>query len=257
MHKGQYDNDITVWSPEGRIHQIEYSMEAVKMGGASVGIKSKTHSVICALQKSASELSSYQKKIFEIDDHIGVSVSGISADARVLCKFMRNECLNHRYVYDSSILAQRLVNKVSDKSQTNTQRYGSRPYGVGMLIASYDKNGSHIYETCPSGNYYDWKAQSIGNRPQSAKTYLEKHYESFVDASRDELICHALRALRETLIVNPTYEQKKDKEPTSLTIRNCAVGIVGKDEKFHILTPEEVGRYLESIESGHAEPMSL
>lgn len=247
MHKGQYDNDITVWSPEGRIHQIEYAMEAVKMGGASIGIKSKTHSVVCALQKASSELSSYQKKIFEIDDHIGVSISGISADARVLCKFMRNECLNHRYIYESSILSHRLVNKLSDKSQTNTQRYGGRPYGVGMLMVSYDKNGSHVYETCPSGNFYDWKAQAIGNRYQSAKTYLEKNYESFEVSDRDELICHALRALRETLIVNPTYEQKKDKEPTTLTSLNCAVGIVGKDEKFHILTQEEVSAYLERI----------
>lgn len=250
MYRSQYDSDITVWSHEGRVHQIEYAMEAVKIGGACVGLKSKTHSVLCALQRSASELSSYQRKIFDIDDYIGASISGISADGRVLCKFMRNECLNHRYLFESDILSKRLLNKVADKCQVNTQRYGRRPYGVGLLVASYDKHGTHIYETCPSGNFYDWKAHAIGNRSQSARTYLERNYESFENCTRDEIILHAIRALRETIVVNPTYEQKKDKEPTSLTEYNCAIGIVGKDEKFHVLEPEEVRRYLDMLEEG-------
>lgn len=78
MFRSNYDGDITTWSPQGRIHQIEYAMEAVKQGSACVGLKSKTHAVIVALKRSSSELGSYQKKIFKIDDHIGIAISGLT-----------------------------------------------------------------------------------------------------------------------------------------------------------------------------------
>ena len=167
MYRNQYDSDITVWSPEGRIHQVEYAMEAVNQGFACVGLKSKTHAVVCALQRSNSELASYQRKIFEIDSHIGVSIAGLTADARVLCKFMRTECLNHKYVYGTPIVGSRLVKRVADsillnnnqliicrkrfsffasvvalnvrqESQVSTQRYGRRPYGIGLLVIAHD-----------------------------------------------------------------------------------------------------------------------
>jgi 20S proteasome subunit alpha 6 len=98
-----------------------------------------------------------------------------------------------------------------------------------------------MLETCPSGNYFDWKAQSIGARSQSAKTYLEKHYKDFENASRDELIRHGLSALRETL---SSRADEKDKEPTTLSGENCALGIVGEEEEYHIIAGEELQRYV-------------
>lgn len=82
--RNQYDNDVTVWSPQGRIHQLEYAMEAVKQGSACVGLKSKTHAVIVALKRAPSELSAYQKKVISIDDHCAAAVAGLTADARLL-----------------------------------------------------------------------------------------------------------------------------------------------------------------------------
>jgi len=82
--RNQYDNDVTVWSPQGRIHQLEYAMEAVKQGSATVGLKSKTHAILIALKRAPSELSAYQKKVVPIDDHCGVAVAGLTADARLL-----------------------------------------------------------------------------------------------------------------------------------------------------------------------------
>jgi hypothetical protein len=142
MFRSNYDGDITTWSPQGRIHQIEYAMEAVKQGSACVGLKSKTHAVIVALKRSSSELGSYQKKIFKIDDHIGIAISGLTgmsyfelefakqfcinmhldnfvylsflADARVLSKYMRTECLNHKFVYEEPVQTSRLVIQVAD-----------------------------------------------------------------------------------------------------------------------------------------------
>lgn len=85
------------------------------------------------------------------------------------------------------------------ESQIPTQRYGRRPFGVGLLVAGYDDLGAHLFQTCPSANYYECKCMAIGARSQSARTYLEKHLSEFAAASLDDLIKHALRALRDTL----------------------------------------------------------
>lgn len=93
-----------------------------------------------------------------------------------------------------------IIKKYSiSESQIPTQRYGRRPFGVGLLVAGYDDLGTHLYQTCPSANYYECKSMAIGARSQSARTYLEKHLNEFPDNSCDELIRHALRALRDTL----------------------------------------------------------
>lgn len=96
--------------------------------------------------------------------------------------------------------------------------------------------------------FYDWRAQSIGNRCQSARTYLEKHVGDIETSDRENLIIHAVRALRDTLSANQTAEQIKDKEPTELNVKNCSIGVVGEGEEFHILTEEEVAHYLGLID---------
>ncbi|ESO93223.1 hypothetical protein LOTGIDRAFT_232677 [Lottia gigantea] len=237
MFRNQYDNDVTVWSPQGRLHQLEYAMEAVKQGSATVGIKSKTHAVLAALKRAPSELSSHQKKILSIDDHVGVAIAGLTADARSLSNFMRSECLNSRYAYNSPLPVSRLVSMLGSKSQILTQRYGRRPFGVGLLVAGYDSMGPHIYQTCPSANYYDCKAMAIGARSQSARTYLERKLDEFSDCELDELVKHALRSLRDTL-----------PSEIELTNKNCSIGIVGKDQDFAIYDDDGVTRYLSMIE---------
>ena len=132
--------------------------------------------------------------------------------------------------------------------QHHTQRYGKRPYGVGLLVAGYDSTGPHIFETCPSGNFYDFYAQAIGARSQAAKTYLEKKYQTFPDASEGDLIKHVIRALRETV--------GKGKDDDKLTAESCAIGIVGKDSVFKILSVDEVRPYLEELDAG-AQPMDV
>lgn len=164
MFRNQYDTDCITWSPAGRIHQIEYAMEAVKQGSAAVGLRSKTHALVASIKKSSNELSSHQKKIFKIDDHMGIAIAGLVPDGRVLAKYMRSECLNYRFVYDGPMHVGRLVAQVADKSQLGTQRAGHRPYGVGLLVAGYDQTGPHIFQTCPSGNFWEYHAFAIGAR---------------------------------------------------------------------------------------------
>ncbi|MFQ6642078.1 hypothetical protein Gotur_018212, partial [Gossypium turneri] len=199
MFRNQYDTDVTTWSPAGRLFQVEYAMEAVKQGSAAIGLRSKTHVVLGCVNKANSELSSHQKKIFKVDDHIGVAIAGLTADGRVLSRYMRNECINYSFTYESPLPVGRLVVQLADKAQVCTQRSWKRPYGVGLLVAGLDESGAHLYYNCPSGNYFEYQAFAIGSRSQAAKTYLERRFESFRDASRDDLVKDALMAIRETL----------------------------------------------------------
>ena len=120
-------------------------MEAVKQGSATIGLKSKTHAVIVALKRATSELSAYQKKIIPIDNHLGISIAGLTADARFLSKFMRTECLEHRFTFDEPLPITRLIGTLGNKLQVCTQRYDRRPYGVGLLVAGYDVSCSFLY----------------------------------------------------------------------------------------------------------------
>jgi len=243
MFRNQYDNDVTVWSPQGRIHQLEYAMEAVKQGSATVALKNATHAVIVALKRAPSELSSHQKKIIEIDSHVGISISGLTADARGLSKFMRTECINSRYAYERPLPLSRLVAMLGNKSQVPTQRYGRRPYGVGLLVAGYDELGPHVYQTCPSANYFDCKAMAIGARSQSARTYVEKILDALPTCSLQELVAHGLRALRDTL-----------PSEVELTTKNCSLAIVGKDTPFTVYDDDAVTDYLKLIEGEERAP---
>ncbi|KAL3904127.1 MAG: hypothetical protein SGILL_010189, partial [Bacillariaceae sp.] len=223
---------------------VEYAMESVKQGSACVGLKSKTHVVLGALKRSVSELSSHQKKLLEIDDHIGVGIAGLTADARSLAKYMRNECLNNKYVFGTPITPALLMGDLADKHQRTTQTYVRRPFGVGLLVAGIDPQfqTTHLYQTCPSGNMYEFYASAIGARSQSARTYLEKHYEAFSDAALDELIVHALQALVGCV--------SGDDE---LTKENGSICIVGKDQKFTMLEGDALQPYLDRLEVKNAE----
>ncbi|XP_063698650.1 proteasome subunit alpha type-1 [Culicoides brevitarsis] len=236
MFRNQYDSDVTVWSPQGRLHQVEYAMEAVKQGSATIGLKNKDFAVLIALKRASSELSSYQKKIIEIDDHLGISMAGITADARVLSRFLRQECLNHKYTFEDLHPVGRLMTKLGNKMQVSTQRYDRRPYGVGLIVVGYDDQGPHVFQVCPSANFYNCKAMSIGSRSQSARTYLEKHLAKFPDCSKEDLIVHGLNALQDTL-PNEVEMSKK----------NVSIGITGLNENFHVLTEDETEKYLAKI----------
>ncbi|KAL7270164.1 Proteasome subunit alpha type-6 [Rhizina undulata] len=236
MFRNNYDNDSVTFSPQGRIFQVEYALEAIKQGSAAVGLVSKTHAVLVALKRNAEELGSYQKKIIGIDQHFGLALAGLAPDARVLSNFMRQQATSSRLLYNRPIPLARVVNAIADKAQTNTQHYGRRPYGVGLLVAGVDETGPHLWEFQPSGMVLEYRGAAIGARSQSARTYLERSYEAFPDATKDELVLHGLRALRDSLA--------QDKE---LTTANTSVAVVGVGEKFRLFDGDEVGEWLEKL----------
>lgn len=213
-------------------------MEAVKQGSAAIGLRSKTHVVLASVNKANNELSSHQKKIFKVDDHIGVAIAGLTADGRVLSRYMRSECINYSYLYESPLPIGRLVVQLADKAQVCTQRSWKRPYGVGLLVGGLDESGAHLYYNCPSGNYFEYQAFAIGSRSQAAKTYLERKFGNFMESSRENLLKDALFALRETL------------QGEKLTSSNCTVAVVGvgKGEEFQILDKETVQALINEFE---------
>jgi len=130
----------------------------------------------------------------------------------------------------------RLVVQVADKSQVGTIRVGHRPYGIGLLVAGADSTGPHLFETQPSGQYFEYKAWAIGARSQAGRTYLEKHFEAFAALELDELISHALLALRETMATG-----------TELTSANAAIGFVSEGQAFTIMENDAIKPYLDAI----------
>ncbi|EAQ86523.1 conserved hypothetical protein [Chaetomium globosum CBS 148.51] len=245
MFRNNYDNDSVTFSPQGRIFQVEYAAEAVKQGSVVVGIASKTHVVLVAIKRNAEELSSYQKKLFPIDEHVGIAIAGLTSDARVLSNFMKQQCLGHRLTFGRSMPVRTLVEIIGSKAQINTQHYGKRPYGVGLLVAGVDDHGPHLFEFQPSGMTEEMVAFAIGARSQMARTYLEKNIDKFADCDREELIRHGLRALKESLV--------QDRE---LTIDNTSVGVSGvvkaedgssKVEPFQVYDQQDVAAWIESV----------
>jgi 20S proteasome subunit alpha 6 len=188
-----------------------------------------------SVQRNAEELSSYQKKIIPIDSHFGIALAGLASDARVLSNFMKQQSLASRLTYDRAIPLSEITARIADRAQTNTQQYGKRPYGVGLLIAGVDAKGPHLFEFQPSGVTQEMVACGIGARSQMARTYLERHLDEFEGSSREELIQHALRALKESL--------SQDKE---LTVDNTSIGIGGVGEDFVHLEGQDVAEWLDA-----------
>jgi len=239
-----YDTDCITFAPSGRLLQVEYAMKAVEQGEAVLGLRSNTDVVLCAFVKARSDLAEPSSKTFKLDSHMAMGIAGVTADGRVIADYFRNECLNHRYIYDSPANIGRLVTQLADKSQQKTQNSSKRPFGVGCLIAGVDEKGPHLFETCPSGNFHEFYAMAIGGRSTSAKTYLEKHFEEFKTCSRDELIKHAVEALNKTTTASDT----------TLTTKNVAVCIIGKDHDYKQVDTDTLQKVIDTLEKKEEEP---
>lgn len=237
MFRNEYDTDITTWSPTGRLFQLDYANEAVNNGSAAVGVKGADFVVLAALKRSpVAELSSYQEKVFELDEHVGMAMSGLVSDGRILARTLRTECMNYRYMYSSGLPINEMADLLADKAQRHIQYAGKRPFGVGLLIAGYDRQGPHLFQTIPSGDVFDFKATAMGVRSQASRTYLEKHFNTFPNCSVDELVNHALKALASAT-----------GEGVDLNIKNTTIAVVGKGTPFTIYDEEASRKYLDGF----------
>jgi len=168
-----------MYSPDGRIYQVEYALETVKRGTLAIGIKCD-NGVIIAVEENprALQVSSITQKIFQIDNHIGIAAAGYIPDARVQVDSARFFSQSNRLTYDEPIEVETVAKHLADQSHQFTQYSGVRPYGVALIIAGVDQKGASIYVTDPSGTYVSYAAVSIGENSDAVMDFLEKNYKS-------------------------------------------------------------------------------
>jgi len=228
-----YDRAITVFSPDGKLYQVEYAERAIEKGATAIGIKCPEGIVLLVEKRFASPLiepRSYEK-IFKIDDHIGTATSGLIGDARILVDKARLDCQIYRLTYDETISVEELAKRIGDHKQMYTQYGGIRPYGASLLIAGVDHNGSQVYVTHPSGALYEYKAKAIGQNNKAANEVLEKKYSSV--KTLDDAIALSLET------IGTVMEEKLTKENVEMAV------IKTETSRFEKIGDELIEQYLE------------
>ena len=189
-----YDMTPTMYSPDGRIYQVEYAIETVKRGTLAIGVRSK-EGVIMAVEEKPRTLqtSNITQKIFQVDYHIGVAAAGYIPDARVQVDNARFFSQGNRMTYDESVEVATVAKHLADQAHQFTQYGGVRPNGVSMIIAGIDQKGESIYVTDPSGTYVQYAAVAIGAGSEDVNSFLEKHYNA--EMSLDDAAALAIAAI--------------------------------------------------------------
>ena len=173
-----YDMTPTMYSPDGRIYQVEYAIETVKRGTLALGICTKQGVVMAVEEKPrALQTTNITQKIFQADHHIGVAAAGYIPDARIQVDNARFFSQGNRMTYDESVEVATVAKHLADQSHQFTQYSGVRPNGVALIIAGIDQKGESIYVTDPSGTYMQYSAVAIGAGSEDVNSFLEKYYD--------------------------------------------------------------------------------
>ena len=227
-----YDRAITIFSPEGRLYQVEYALELVKRGAPIVGVSSPAGVVVAANEtpESVLEDAEYFRKIFQLDEHVCVAIAGLSSDARVLINQARVFCQSNRLLYDEAIDVEILTRRIGDISQIYTQHAGVRPFGVSTIIAGVDDTGCRVMTTDPSGSYRGYRAVAVGRKSDEANKLLEDKYKEGMGL--DEAVKLAVEAV-------------KIASDGAMSSSNIKVAVIPADTKvFRRLSDEEVGNHI-------------
>jgi proteasome alpha subunit len=226
----EYDGAITIFSPEGRIYQVEYALELVKRGSPIVGVKSPEGVVLAAIEPKQSRLAApiNSKKIYQIDEHVAVAIAGLSPDARVLVRQARYVSQGNRMTYDEPVDIESLTSSVGDLLQTYTQNSGVRPFGVSIIFGGVDNHRVSLISTDPSGSYRGHKAHAIGRNSEKAMKVLHEQYREGMNL--DEATALAIESLKEAA----------DEE---LTPEDLNISTISIEQKFKTLTVEEIKKY--------------
>ncbi|VVA27817.1 PREDICTED: proteasome [Prunus dulcis] len=222
----RYDSRTTIFSPEGRLYQVEYAMEAIGNAGTAIGILSKDGVILVGEKKVTSKLlhsTTSTEKMYKIDDHVACAVAGIMSDANILINTARVQAQRYMFAYQEPMPVEQLVQSLCDTKQGYTQFGGLRPFGVSFLFAGWDKNfGFQLYMSDPSGNYAGWKAADYKD-----------------DMTREEGVQLALKVLSKTM------------DSTSLTPEKLELAEVfgspsGK-VKYQVCPPASFSKLLEKV----------
>ena len=233
---GAYDRAITVFSPDGRLFQVEYASETVKRGATVLGIACPEGVVLAAEERATSKLQdpTFMWKIFQIDEHVGAAVAGLSCDAHILVDQARVYAQSNRLLYDEPIDVEILTRRIGEIKQLYTQHAGVRPFGISMLFGGVDRKGSRLFWTDPSGAFLAYKAWAIGAGGDAANEILEADYKDTM--TLDEALLLSLKCMSKVL------EDKLDAQKIRIATVSAAT------KKFSKISQEDVDKYIKRLD---------
>ncbi|XP_062523068.1 proteasome subunit alpha type-5-like [Corticium candelabrum] len=239
MTRSEYDRGVNTYSPEGRLFQVEYAIEAIKLGSTAVGIQTSEGVVLAVEKRLTSSLMepSGLEKIVEIDSHVGCAVSGLIADARTMIDRARVEAQNHWFTYNEPMsvesIAQAIGNLAMQFGDTDADEGAmSRPFGVALLFAGIDDKGPRLFSIDPSGTFTQYDAKAIGSGSEGAQSTLEEVYDKSMtleDACKQSLS-----------ILKQVMEEK-------LSATNVEMATVTSEKKYHLFTREELADIIKKL----------
>jgi len=234
---GAYDRAITVFSPDGRLFQVEYAMELVNRGATIVGIRC-SEGVVLGAEENVEPLeeAEYSWKIFKVDEHIGAAIVGLSSDARILIDQARVYAQSNRLTYDEPIDTEVVTKKICDIKQLYTQHAGVRPFGISLIFAGVDKTGNRLFGTHPSGTYRGFKATAQGAGRETVLSILKEEYREGM--SLEETVKLAVKCLTKAL------------EARQLPPRIKMVVIPSTTKKMEMLSDEKIESYMKELGVG-------
>jgi len=225
-----YDRAITVFSPDGRLYQVEYAIETVRRGTIAIGVKCKGGIIIAVEEKPRKlQISNTAQKIFQIDDHVGVAAAGYIPDARSQVDNARFFSQSNKMIYDEPVEVETIAKHLADQCQQYTQYAGVRPYGVALILGGVVNNTPQLYLTDPSGTYISYDAIAIGSGSDQVTDFLEKTYND--ELSLDDAA---------TLAAAGIYLSSEDKEGTS-HIRMAQIKI--ENGFYELVSDEQIVNY--------------
>lgn len=232
---GAYDRAITVFSPQGRLYQVEYALETVRSGSTAIAVACKEGIILTVEERMHTKLQNpnFSWKLFQVDEHIGAAAAGLNSDARVLVDTARIHAQIIRLSYDEEPTVEAVAKRVGDVMQIYTQHAGVRPFGAALLLGGVDKTGVRVFYTEPSGMVLEYDAWSIGRGAERVKEFLEANYKR--DISLEEAIELALKAL-----VNSV-----DRIDEGWTARLVTIPVETK--RYTPMPPEELEKRLEPL----------
>ncbi|KAF5839705.1 20S proteasome alpha subunit E [Dunaliella salina] len=229
LTRSEYDRGVNTFSPEGRIFQVEYALEAIKLGSTAIGVVTPEGTVLAVEKRVTSPLlePSSIEKMMEIDEHIGCAMSGLTADAKMLIDHARAETQQHRFTYNEAMPVESTTQSLCDLAlrfgEDDEEGGMSRPFGVALLIAGWDENGPLLYHTDPAGTYTRFSAKAIGSGAEGAQSTLQEQYRKDMTLKEAEVL--ALSTLKQVM------EEK---------VTNTNVDIARVAPKYHLYSTPEI-----------------
>jgi proteasome alpha subunit len=233
---GAYDRAITVFSPDGRLFQVEYAMELVNRGATIMGIQC-AEGVVLGSEENIEPLeeAEYSWKIFKVDEHVGAAIVGLSSDARVLIDQARIYAQSNKLTYDEPVDVEVVTKKICDIQQMYTQHAGVRPFGVSIIFGGVDKTGSHVFGTHPSGTYRGYKATALGAGRETVLAILKDEYNEKLNLEENTKL--TIKCLVKAL------------EARQLTPRIKIATIPTTTKQLQMLTDEKIENYIKELGS--------